>query len=382
MSLMAGSGPARSDASPIAEWRRSVDWPILGAVFVLIGLGLLLSLAAGPAAAQRMGYDDPYHFVQRQGLFAAAASLVLLAVSQLDRDWARRFAALVFFLSFALMAYVLLFGHEAKGAQRWIRLAGFSLQPSEMVKPALIVLTGWLLAQRALFPNGPWAPVAFAFFAATLGLLLLQPDVGQSALLSAAFIITFFVSGLPWKWATGFLAGGSALAGLLYTTLPHVRLRVNSFLDPSAYDTYQVDKASEAIARGGIMGAGPGEGAVKFRLPDAHTDFIYSVLSEEYGLVAALILISIFAFITLRGIREASYVEDPYPRAAATGLFALFGLQAAINISVNLHLIPPKGMTLPFVSYGGSSMIGAALTIGLALALIRRRGIRIRRPYG
>lgn len=382
MSAMTSSGPARSDASPVAEWRRSIDWPIMGSVFVLIGLGLLMSLAAGPAAAQRIGFDNPYHFVQRQGVFAVAATIVLLGSSLLDRDWARRASAIVFFIAFALMAYILLFGYEAKGAQRWIRVAGFSLQPSEMIKPALIVLTGWLLAQRALFPKGPWAVVAFAFFAATLGLLLLQPDVGQSALLSAAFVITFFVSGLPWRWAVGFLAGGTTLAGTLYATLPHVRQRVNAFLDPSAYDTYQVDKASEAISRGGIMGAGPGEGAVKFQLPDAHTDFIYSVLSEEYGLVAAIALIAIFAFITLRGIREASYVEDPYPRAAATGLFAIFGLQGAINIAVNLQLIPPKGMTLPFVSSGGSSMIGAALTIGFALALIRKRGVRIRRPYG
>lgn len=382
MSVMASSGPARSDASPLAEWRRSIDWPIMGAVFVLIGLGLLMSLAAGPAAAQRIGFENPYHFVQRQGVFAVFATAILMGSSLLDRDWVRRVSAMVFFIAFALMAYILLFGYEAKGAQRWIRVAGFSLQPSEMIKPALIVLTGWLLAQRALFPKGPWAVVAFAFFAATLGLLLLQPDVGQSALLSAAFVITFFVSGLPWRWALGFLAGGTTLAGTLYATLPHVRQRVNAFLDPSAYDTYQVDKASEAISRGGIMGAGPGEGSVKFQLPDAHTDFIYSVLSEEYGLVAAIALIGIFAFITLRGIREASYVEDPYPRAAATGLFAIFGLQGAINIAVNLQLIPPKGMTLPFVSSGGSSMIGAALTIGFALALIRKRGVRIRRPYG
>lgn len=382
MSLAAGKGFSRSDASHIAEWRRSLDWPIVAAVLALIGLGLVLSLAAGPAAAQRMGFENSFHFVQRQLLFAGGGVVLLIIASLLNNDWARRAAAVVFVGAFLLMAVILVAGHEAKGAQRWMRIAGFSVQPSEFIKPALIVLTGWLLAQRALFPSGPWAPVAFALFAGTLGLLLLQPDVGQSFLISAAFIATFFVSGLPKRWAAGFLVGGVGLAGGLYAALPHVRQRVNSFLNPTAYDTYQVDKASEAIARGGVFGAGPGEGAVKFSLPDAHTDFVYAVLSEEYGLIAAVGVICLFAFITIRGIREAADIEDPYPRAAATGLFAIFGLQAAINIGVNLSLIPPKGMTLPFVSYGGSSMVGAALTIGFALALIRRRGVRIRRSYG
>lgn len=381
MTGLAAPDLSRADASWTTEWRRTVDWPILLGAAVLLGMGLMLALAAGPPAAARIGYSDPYHFVLRQAVFVAAAAIVLIGASMLDRQLARRAAAFIFILAFALMAMILIFGHEAKGAQRWIRLAGFSLQPSEMVKPALIVLTGWLLAQRKLYPDGPWAVVAFAFFAVTLGLLLLQPDVGQAALLSAAFIITFFVSGLPWRWAAGFAAGGAALAGGLYALLPHVRYRVNSFLDPSAYDTYQVDKAGEAIARGGVLGAGPGEGTVKAALPDAHTDFVYAVLGEEFGLVAALGLIALYAFITLRGLSLAGRMTDPYPRAAAAGLFALFGLQAVINIGVNIALLPPKGMTLPFLSYGGSSLIGTALTLGLALALIRRPGLG-RRDYG
>ena len=210
------------------------------------------------------------------------------------------------------------------------------------------------------------------FFCVTLGFLLLQPDVGQSALLSAAFIVTFFVSGLPWRWAAIFAGGGAALSSLLYATLPHVRFRINSFINPTQYDTYQIDKASEAIGRGGLFGVGPGEGKIKTALPDAHTDFIYAVLGEEFGYIAAVGLIFIFGFIVWKGLRAAARLHDPYPRAAASGLFALFGLQAAINIAVNVSLIPPKGMTLPFVSYGGSSMIGTALTLGLALALIRR----------
>ena len=381
MTGLAAPDLSRADVSWTTEWRRTVDWPILFAASALLAVGLILALAAGPSAAARIGFSDPYHFVLRQSVFAVIASVIVIGASLLDRQLARRAAAFVFILAFALMAVILLFGHEAKGAQRWIRLAGFSLQPSEMVKPALIVLTGWLLAQRRIYPEGPWAVVAFAFFAVTLGLLLLQPDVGQAALLSAAFIITFFISGLPWRWAAGFAAGGAALAATLYALLPHVRYRVNSFLDPSAYDTYQVDKAGEAIARGGVIGAGPGEGTVKSALPDAHNDFVYAVLSEEYGLIAALILIGVYGFITLRGLALAAQLKDPYPRAAASGLFALFGLQAIINIAVNIALIPPKGMTLPFVSSGGSSMIGTALTLGFALALIRRPGLG-RRHYG
>ena len=372
----------RSDVSLVTEWRRSVDWQILVASLALLGLGLMLSLAAGPPAAERIGLDDPFYFVKRHTAFAVLAAVGLVATSMLNEVWTRRVSAFVFCGSFVLLTAILIFGHEAKGAQRWIQIGSFTLQPSEFAKPALIVLSGWLLAQRQLFPGGPWAVVALVFYVVTLGLLLLQPDVGQSALLTAAFIVTFFVSGLPWKWAAAFFGGGLGLAGILYALLPHVRYRVHSFISPSEYDTYQIDKASEAISRGGLLGVGPGEGTVKTRLPDAHTDFIYAVLGEEFGYVAAIALIGLFVFICWRGLRAASRVRDPYPRAAAAGLFALFGLQAAINIAVNVSLIPPKGMTLPFISYGGSSMLGTALTLGLALALIRRQSAAAWREHG
>lgn len=365
----------RRPTTLITEWQRGLDWPILLSAISLIAIGLLMSLAAGPPAAARMGYEDSFFFVKRHLLFAVAGITVLLTLSFLDRAWVRRLAAFVFIVSLALLAFILVSGHEAKGAQRWLRFAGFSLQPSEFAKPALIILTGWLLAQRQLYPEGPWTAITFAFFAATLGFLLLQPDVGQSALLSVAFVITFFVSGLPWRWGALFAGGGAALAGLLYTALPHVRRRVDMFISPTDYDTYQIDKASEAIGRGGLLGVGPGEGRVKHALPDAHTDFIYAVLGEEFGYIAAVGLIFVFGFIVWRGLKASARLHDPYPRAAASGLFALFGLQAVINIAVNVSLIPPKGMTLPFVSYGGSSMLGTALTLGLALALIRRGSV-------
>lgn len=363
----------RSDTSPLAEWWRTVDKGLIAAALILLGAGMMLSLAAGPAAAAKLKLDDPFYFVYRQGVFVIAAVIVLVSASLLDAVWARRVCLILFVLCFFLMAGLLLFGHEAKGATRWIRIWGTTFQPSEIIKPAIVVLTAWLLAQREKFPAGPWAPIAFAFYAVTVGLLLLQPDVGQSVLLTAAFVIVFFIAGLPWLWAMGFTIGGALLGVLLYNIVPHVRFRINSFLSPTDYDTYQIDKARQAIERGGLFGVGPGEGTVKRTLPDAHTDFVYAVAGEEFGLLLLVFLTVLFAVIAIKGIMEASKQHDVYQRAAGVGLYAIFGLQAAVNMSVNLSLIPPKGMTLPLVSSGGSSLLGSALTLGLALALTRKQ---------
>lgn len=363
----------RSDRSPLAEWWRTVDKGLMAAALILLGAGLVLSLAAGPAAAARIGYDDPFHFVYRQVVFAIAAALLLVASSTLSEMWVRRVSAVLFISCFLMMAALLMFGHEAKGATRWLRVWGTTFQPSEIIKPALIVLSAWLLAQRDKFPSGPWAVIAFVFYAVTVGLLLLQPDVGQSALLTVGFIIVFFISGLPWIWATGFVVGGAGLGWTLYSLLPHVRQRVDSFLNPTQNDTYQIDRAREAIERGGWFGVGPGEGTVKRVLPDAHTDFVYSVAGEEFGLFALTFLTLLFAVITVKGVVDASRHQDIYRRAAGVGLYSIFGLQAAVNMSVNLSLIPPKGMTLPLISSGGSSLLGSALTLGLALALTRKQ---------
>ena len=363
----------RSDTSPLAEWWRTVDKGLIAAALILLGAGIVLSLAAGPAAAAKLDIEDPFHFVYRQAGFVLAAIGVLLGSSLLDPVWARRVCLALFVLCFLLMAGLLLFGHEAKGATRWIRLWGTTFQPSEIIKPALVVLTAWLLAQRDKFPAGPWAPIAFAFYAVTVGLLLLQPDVGQSALVTAAFVIVFFVAGLPWMWVGVFAVLGTILPVLLYSIIPHVRFRVDSFLNPTDYDTYQIDKARQAIERGGLFGVGPGEGTVKRVLPDAHTDFVYAVAGEEFGLLLLVALTVIFAVIAIKGIMEASKQADIYQRAAGVGLYAIFGLQAAVNMSVNLSLIPPTGMTLPLVSSGGSSLLGSALTLGLALALTRKQ---------
>lgn len=363
----------RSDKSPLAEWWRTVDKGLIAAALILLGAGMVLSLAAGPAASAKLKLDDPFYFVYRQAVFAVAATGLMVGSSLLDPVWARRVCAVLFVLCFFLMAGLLLFGHEAKGATRWIRIWGTTFQPSEIIKPALVVLLAWLLAQRDRFPAGPWAPIAFTFYAATVGLLLLQPDVGQSVLLTVAFVIVFFIAGLPWIWAAAFAVGGAILGVLLYSIVPHVRFRVNAFLYPSEHDTFQIDKARQAIERGGLFGVGPGEGTVKRALPDAHTDFVYAVAGEEFGLLVLALLTLLFAVISIKGIIEASKQTDVYQRSAGVGLYAIFGLQAAVNMSVNLSLIPPKGMTLPLVSSGGSSLLGSALTLGLALALTRKQ---------
>jgi cell division protein FtsW len=364
---------SRSDRSPLAEWWRTVDKGLIAAALILLAAGMVLSLAAGPAAAAKIGYDDPFHFVWRQAVFVVLSSGLLVGSSVLNAVWVRRLCAALFVVCFFMMAALLLFGHEAKGATRWLRVWGTTFQPSEIIKPAIIVLSAWLLAQRQKFPDGPWAVIAFAFYAVTVGLLLLQPDVGQSALLTAGFIIVFFISGLPWLWAAGFVVGGAGLGWSLYTLLPHVRQRVDSFLNPTQNDTYQIDRAREAIERGGFFGVGPGEGSVKRVLPDAHTDFVYSVAGEEFGLILLALLTLLFAVISIKGVMDASRQRDTYQRAAGVGLYAIFGLQAAVNMAVNLSLIPPKGMTLPLISSGGSSLLGSALTLGLALALTRKQ---------
>jgi cell division protein FtsW len=373
----------RSDASWWTEWRRTLDWGLVAGIALLVGIGLLMSLAVGPSAATRLGYADSYHFIYRQAVHAAIAMALMLAVSVLDRKWARRIAILSFLAAVCLMALIAFVGREVNGAQSWLRFGSLSMQPSEVVKPGLIVLSAWLLSQRERYPAGPWTTLSFAFFALTLALFLLQPDVGGAALLSAAFLAVFFVSGLPKRWLIGMAAGGAGLAVMLYNFLPNVKRRVDMIFNPSSLvDTFQIDRAEIAIQRGGLFGTGPGEGLIKMQIPEAHTDFIFAVIAEEFGLIAIIAVLAIFGLITIRGFRAASRIEDASARTAAAGLFALFGIQAIINIGVNLAIIPPTGLTLPFISYGGSAMVGMALTIGLALALVRGEGTRSHGPYG
>lgn len=364
---------ARSDRTPVGVWWWTIDRWMLGAVGVLIILGVLMSFAASPSAAARMNIGDPFHFAVRQCVFAAGGAVILISTSMLDTKGVRRAAFFIYIAAVLVMMILPFIGHSAKGATRWVEFAGFTLQPSEFMKPALIILVSWMFAEGQKGQGVPGVTIAFGLYLLSVALLLIQPDVGQTVLITVAFGAAFWMAGVPLSWVM--LLGGTALAGLssTYFLFPHVASRVDRFLSPDRADTHQVDRAAEAIAAGGFFGRGPGEGVMKRHVPDLHTDFIYSVAAEEYGLIFSLMLIALFGFIVIRGLYKAMKLSDPFQQVAAAGLFVLVGEQVFINVAVNLNLIPTKGMTLPFISYGGSSMLAICLTLGLALALTRRR---------
>ena len=364
---------ARSDRTAIGVWWWTVDRWMLGVVALLIAIGVVMSFAASPAAAARMSIGDPFHFAVRQSVFAAGAVAILIGFSMLDVRNVRRSAFFVWLIAIAVMIALPVIGHNAKGATRWLEFGGFSLQPSEFMKPALIVLVAWMFAEGQKGQGVPGVSIAFGLYFISIALLLIQPDIGQTVLITVAFGAAFWMAGVPMSWVM--LLGATALAGLssTYFLFPHVTARVDKFLSPDKADTHQVDAAGVAQSAGGFFGRGPGEGVMKRHVPDLHTDFIWSVGAEEFGLVFSLLLLSLFAFVVVRGLYRALKLNDPFEQVAAAGLFVLVGQQAIINIAVNLDMIPTKGMTLPFISYGGSSMLAMGLTLGMALALTRRR---------
>ncbi len=364
---------ARTDRTRFGQWWWTTDHLLLGAAAILIGLGVMLSFASSPAAAARIGYHDPFHFAVRQCVFAAIGAVILLFVSTLSPRGIRRVAFFTYGVSILIMMALPLMGHAAKGADRWLSFGGFSLQPSEFMKPSLIILASWMFSEGQKGSGVPGVSIAFAMYFLAVGLLLAQPDIGQTVLITIAFGAAFFMAGVPLRWIVGLMGVAGAGFIAIYFAFTHVAARFHKFLDPQAADTHQVDKAAEAIRAGALFGRGPGEGVMKRHVPDLHTDFIYSVAAEEYGLVFSLMLIALFGFLVVRGLFKAMKLSDPFQQVASGGLFVLVGQQAFINIAVNLNLMPTKGMTLPFISYGGSSMMAMGLTLGMALALTRRR---------
>jgi cell division protein FtsW len=362
---------SRAQRTLFGEWWWTVDRLLLGALFAIVLLGIILLLAASPPLATRLGLD-PFYFVHRQGFYLLPAVCVLIATSLLSPRQIRRAALIVFAISFVLVALTPFIGAEIKGARRWLSILGFSLQPSEFLKPAFIVMTAWMFAESKRNPEMPSTLLATVSLAAVVLLLVRQPDFGQTVLISLVWCSLFFISGLRWVWVAGL--GGAALSSVLisYHSIHHVRSRINRFLDPGSGDTFQIDTAIESFIRGGWLGRGPGEGTVKRVLPDGHADFIFAVAAEEFGIVLCLILVSLFAFVVLRALFHAAREEDPFMRFAIAGIALLFGLQSSIAMAVNLHLVPAKGMTLPFVSYGGSSLISLAFGMGMLVALTRR----------
>lgn len=362
----------RNEKSLLTSWWWTVDRWMFASLIALLICGILLAMAASPPVAERLGLSS-FHFVKRQFLFAIPALALLFCCSMLDAKSLRRIALGIVVVGLGLMVMTLIVGPEVKGATRWIPIAGFAVQPSELVKPGFVVLSAWLFSESMKRPDIPGRLLATLLYVIFVGLLLLQPDFGQTILATLVWFMMLFMTGLSWAWIP--VLGSLAVGGVVgaYYMLPHVTRRIDQFLDPTSGDNYQVGLALDSFIRGGWFGRGPGEGQIKRILPDAHSDFIFSVAAEEFGIIACLMLVFAFAFIVFRGLSRCVSESDPFIRMATLGLVSMFGLQALINMAVNLSLIPAKGMTLPFISYGGSSTLSIAIAMGFVLALTRKR---------
>ncbi|WP_420497057.1 putative lipid II flippase FtsW [Sneathiella sedimenti] len=362
----------RLDRSIVGSWWWTVDRWTLVAVGLLVAMGGVMVLAASPAIAARLNLDS-FHFVRRQFMYLPMAVMIIFAISLLSPLWVRRLAVVSFVFFSLLTIATLLVGPEVKGAHRWLQFGSFTLQPTEFLKPSFAVVAAWMFAEQRRSDEIPGNLISMVLFAFVVTLLLLQPDVGMTLVVSAVWFAQFFLAGLPIIWVVMFVVVGIVSAAAAYSLFPHVASRVDRFMDPSGGGNYQIERAMEAFQTGGFFGVGPGDGSVKRQLPDAHTDFIFAVLGEEFGVVICLLVVALFAFIVLRGFSRLLEEKNFFVVLAAAGLLTQFGLQAVINIGVNLRLMPTKGMTLPFISYGGSSMFALALLMGMLLALSRRR---------
>lgn len=364
---------SRAERTAFSDWAWTIDRWLLAGVGLLIVAGLVFGMAGSPPVAERL-HLSTFHFVNRQVAYLLPALVVMIGASFLSPRHVRRVALVIFLISLALVVATLFFGQEVKGARRWI----FGIQPSEFLKPAFVVVVAWAFSEGARRKDVPGNWIGFFLFPLTILPLVLQPDFGQTMLISVVWGALFFMAGLHVIWVVG-LGGVAVLAALLaYKFVPHVHARIEAFLEPpppvaGVPTNFQSETALESFIAGSWFGKGPGEGTVKRILPDSHTDFIFAVIGEEFGVIVCIALAMVFAFIVVRGLLLAAKNEDPFCRFATAGLVMLFGLQSCINMAVNVHLMPAKGMTLPFVSYGGSSLISLSLGMGFLLAVTRKR---------
>lgn len=362
----------RTNQSLFGRWWWTVDRLNLFALLLLIAIGSILVTAGSPPVAKRL--DLPaFYFVHRHHIFLLIGLVTMLAVSLFPVVAIRRMAVLGFCASVFLMLLVPFFGIDTKGAYRWINILGMSIQPSEFMKPCFAIVMAWVCAENQRRVDFPGYRVAIALYVLVVALLLIQPDIGMSLTVSAMWGIQLFMAGLPMFWVLIIAALG--MAGLFgaYHVFPHVTKRIDSFLDPNAGDNYQISRSLEAFRNGGLLGRGPGEGQIKQVLPDSHTDFIFAVAGEEFGIIVCMIIVGLFAFIVLRGLTRVWKENDLFVVLAVVGVLTQFGVQSVINMGVAVNLLPAKGMTLPFLSYGGSSAVAIALGMGMMLALTRKR---------
>ena len=362
--------------SIIGSWWLTIDRYMLTAILITIIFSVIMVTTASPAVAERIGLSS-FYFIQKQLTYLFLALFIMISISFCTFELIKKFVLMGFIVFLVLMVAVLFIGEDIKGAKRWISLGITSIQPSEFIKPFFAVVTATILMQRYIEPNFHAFKISACLYCIVTGLLALQPDLGMAITISAIWGGQMFLAGLSMLWIIFLTIGG--LTGLIaaYLFLPHVAVRINSFLEPKTSDNYQVTKSLEAFSNGGIYGTGPGEGIIKQNLPDSHTDFIFAVVGEELGMIVGLLVILLFAFIVIRGFLRVIKVGDLFAILSVSGLLLQLGFQAAVNIGVTLHLLPTKGMTLPFISYGGSSILSMSITTGIILALTRKRyGVR------
>lgn len=371
---------SRTDQSFLGAWWWTVDKAILGGVLALIIFGIAMVASASPAVADRIGASSDFMFLKKHLIFLLPSLAIIFAISMLQPRTVWRTSSVVFLITCLLMVLVLIFGAEVKGAKRWMNITGFSIQPSEFLKPAFAVVAAWLIALHRRSTDKTKTVSAFhgyhiaiSLYVVSIILLLMQPDLGMTVVLTLVFAVQIFIAGLRFRFLAILMGVGAAGLTFAYATFGHVQSRIDRFLSPDTGDTFQVDKSLEAIRAGGFVGVGPGQGNVKNGLPDAHADFIFSVLAEEMGLLFSAGLLGIFMFIILRGFKRLQDTQDLFSVLAAGGLLAMFGFQSLIHIGSAINILPAKGMTLPFISYGGSSMLSMALSFGIILALTRQK---------
>ena len=371
--MVHGAASARPGEAIVPEWWRTVDRWSLAAIVALFLIGLLLGQAASPPLALRNGLD-PFHYVTRQAAFGVLALFLMVVVSMMAPDRLRRWAVVAFFASFVALALLPVFGTDfGKGAVRWYSLRVVSVQPSEFLKPSFAVFAGWLMAASYDVKGPPGTAISFVFALALTTILALQPDFGQAGLIIACWALMYFAAGAPVPLLGGVGAGVVAVGWFAYHNSEHVARRIDGFLSSEVDPRTQIGYATNAIQEGGYLGVGIGNGSVKWTLPDAHTDFIIAVAAEEFGLILCVLILGLYMTIVVRSLLRLVRERDPFVRLAGTGLAVLLGMQAMINVGVAVRLLPAKGMTLPLISYGGSSLIAAGLGLGVLLALTRRR---------
>ena len=371
--MVHGAVPVRTVDPILPRWWRTIDVWTMSCILLLFAIGILLGLAASPPLASRNGLD-PFYYVSRQAFFGVVSLAVMLGISMMTPQLVRRLAVLGFAGAFLALALLPIFGTDfGKGAVRWYSFGFASVQPSEFLKPGFVVVAAWFMA-AGMEPSGPPGRMwSFALALTIVMFLALQPDFGQAALVLFSWGVMYFVGGAPMLLLAG-LAGAVVLGGTFaYNNSEHFARRIDGFLSAEVAPNTQLGYATNAIREGGFFGVGVGEGQVKWSLPDAHTDFIIAVAAEEYGLICVMVIIALYGTIVVRSLLRLMKERDTFIRLAGTGLACAFGVQAMINMGVAVRLLPAKGMTLPFVSYGGSSVIASGIALGMLLAFTRTR---------